>query len=1496
MGHVNDNGQSTAMDTIAMAQQFQDRLIAKRLPAWMGKVRASDFPLLKQALVTGLKSRQQLAKHWSNIESLDSFCTTRLNAALKKRFDTKLDAEKHFLRQWYTYTSPTHSYYTSRYPTLESDYYDVSLLSAAMSNFSKEQAAEGGQNVRNTLVDGPGAAITTPTALAFAGFCRELDLGGKYQRHLEAVLETNGQAQDKQGCKDWLADQYRSSLLVDAFKAHAEGVLRDAELELMVGLYTHGKLGLLEGASVVAKQLKAFGCHLQQIVVFDVIDEGLVYNSRKRVLVYIPGDRQGAWCTAKNLKLFAEKILGRRLREEGYRKFFERFVLQRDRAAFFARVEQEVGDVSDSATPELEQRMKVYPTPLFEHLATMRIDQIKGDAAMFATPVADIDRDVALAKNARRHAQGAALLAVAGLFIPVVGAALLAVMAWELLSEVFQSIKDWREGDTEEALDHLVNVGKDLVLFATTTAGVVAVRTLWARSVMVDSLVPAVLEDGSERLWNQDLAPYVSEPPPAQATVDESGIHRLGEQAWIEMEGHYYPVYSEAQSDDWYLQPYENHAPLLEHNGAGAWRLWSERPAEWRGRERMFRRLGAAYGSLSDQQIEQVLLAQGLEEDHLRAMHVFANAPEAELTDTVNRFVLANRIVELRNRLQAGLSVTDQALLEEAKDLPGASGLEGEALAERVWDQRRTLLQRLYDKSNATDDASVQALRRDFTSLHRLAAEQLLSGASDGDRQLLEETGRVPLTLAQAARQRALRIRVARVFEGLFIDAPQTLDLARGVIKLIDTLPGAPQGRHWVLFEGDGLLTPHSANEAHETIHLSHQEGVFVLRDERGHALDQPGELFEVLADAFTETQRRAMNIGEPFAQQLRQTLAEHVASRRVELAEVLGREQPTPSFLVPLRLDDGRVGYPLSGGRRVFGFGSPRSLVAKLRYLYPSFSDEEVGNWLRAMRESNQDLQSTLDDLEAQYELLRSTLTDWQREGYLRFERGSRYHMRKELIRCWRLLIPEQPKPLEEKTGYRFSLRGLDVTALPDLPEPISFAHIAAMDFHSMKLAHLPDGFLRAFPKLAALEITHCKLQRFSLMKGLRERLRVLDLSDNKIRLDSEQVQLLNECKSLVYLNLSRNPLNQQFSVTGMDRLTTLVLRNAHMHYMPIGVELHQALYELDMMGNNLKALPEGFTDSSLWRQGRVRFESKSLDVSLEETSAWYRPDDGKVPPRLLWQDRVDADDREEMTRLWHFMVSQPDSSDYVDLLGRLVQSEDFAHDSTARDLAYRIFDMLEVMEEDETLCKQLLAAAEIRTCGDNALLRFSDLEIWVQAWEAERGEYEVDPEPGLLHLGAQLWRQSALDDYARRFVIDMPGEVDEVEVVLAFRVRLFDDLDLPGNRSRIRFSGAVGDIDQGVENARRTILTNQTEDTLLLWMVEQRFWTKYLERSYGSKLKLPRRFRDREQALSRQEGSEQALEALQKEVDQWRLDQLLALTKAAMRRVTPGWRLPVL
>ncbi|EKT4468720.1 hypothetical protein QEL93_004156, partial [Pseudomonas putida] len=137
-----------------------------------------------------------------------------------------------------------------------------------------------------------------------------------------------------------------------------------------------------------------------------------------------------------------------------------------------------------------------------------------------------------------------------------------------------------------------------------------------------------------------------------------------------------------------------------------------------------------------------------------------------------------------------------------------------------------------------------------------------------------------------------------------------------------------------------------------------------------------------------------------------------------------------------------------------------------------------------------------------------------------------------------------------------------------------------------------------------------------------------------------------------------------------------------------------------------------------------------------------------------------------------------------------------------------------------------------------------------------------------------------------------------EEVEVVLLFRGRLFTDLDLPGEQSQMRFENTIEElegIDKAINDARTRILADQSEDTLALWMVEQPFWTKYLQHAYGSKLKLPTGFRKEEQALSKNNAPAEQFEALQNRVDQWRLNRQLSLTTAAMARVTPGWRLPV-
>lgn len=59
-----------------------------------------------------------------------------------------------------------------------------------------------------------------------------------------------------------------------------------------------------------------------------------------------------------------------------------------------------------------------------------------------------------------------------------------------------------------------------------------------------------------------------------------------------------------------------------------------------------------------------------------------------------------------------------------------------------------------------------------------------------------------------------------------------------------------------------------------------------------------------------------------------------------------------------------------------------------------------------------------------------------------------------------------------------------------------------------------------------------------------MAERLQVLDLSNNQIGPEGGMPALLQACRSLVYLNLSHNPLRSALSVADMPRLNALMLR----------------------------------------------------------------------------------------------------------------------------------------------------------------------------------------------------------------------------------------------------------------------------------------------------------------------------------------------------------------
>ncbi|MDF9619180.1 NEL-type E3 ubiquitin ligase domain-containing protein [Pseudomonas entomophila] len=1482
----------TSVDTLAIEQAYQDRLIARRLPSWMSELSPVQFDVLSEALKTSLACQQGLDAAFTPVQGIDAFTRPLLQQALAERYKVDQAVDTLFFRQQYFYWANEGGQVAGRYPLQGTDDYETPLLEAALCNFTVQEAGSNGQPRRNAVVDAAGTALAHPGAQGFAAMCRELDLGRRYQEHLAGVLDAGaGQAANGQGIKALLTQLYQANLVIDACKAKVDGVLTEAELALVIGLYRDGQPGTLEGAPVIARQLQAFGCDLQQIVVLDVVDKGWLFDTSRRVLVYIPGDPQGPWSARDDLEDFARRVLGMRLRNVEYQRFFRRFVRRRDSQQFFTKVEERLGDVAVWATRDLDERMRAYPAALFEHLADAHIARIKDDAAMIAPPVAQLDRALQVAHDKRLAAEGWTLLGLAGLFVPQIGVALLAVMAWDLLKETFHAVEDWREGDTRAALDHVLSIGKTVVVTGVTVAGVLAVRRAWN---VVDELVPARMEDGSEKLWSGDLVPFCSEAPGSEATADDQGIYRLGDQHWIRLLGHYYPVIQRASDEQWQLRPLQGHGPLLRHNGAGAWRVWSEQPSEWEDSHVMFRRLGGAFDSLDDARIDQALAIHGLEASDLRRLHVYGQAPQAELVDTVSRIVLADRIAALIGQLRAGAMIDDAPLYAKARGLSGAEQMNDQALAEHLWAQRRSLLQQLYDEQFPTTDAT-QLLQRDFASLHRLAAQALLREASDEDRQSLLDNRKVPLAMAQAASTRTRRIRAARALEALTLDTPQSLDLVRVVLRLLEKMPGAATSPRWQLFDADAgepLLTTGGTGRE---LQLVHREGVFQLRDRNGGAIGAPGELFTVMGRGFSTEQRDMLGIGEPFASLLRGALARQALGQRQIVVEALGLDRPPTSFLAPQRLDGGRTGYPLSGWRRWFGLASnrPRALAARLRDLYPAFSDAQIQQWLEQLQQEGRDADAQLGVLEEQHALLAKTLSAWRRKAFATSEWEARGEFMQGLMDCWRFLVPELGGDTPVMGGYLLTQTGSRLKQLPSIPVQLSFPHVSSLALRVMRLRSIPDDFLRAFPNLHTLEITGCNLQRLPLSLALSERLEVLDLSSNRITLDAGQALILAGCRSLIYLNLSRNPLRRPFSVLGMPRLNALLLSRTEIADMPYGVMEAPRLHTLDLSDNSINMLPEGFHQSRLWRAGRVHLFGNLLAAPDQAVIAWNAVAGSQVPMQLRWLDLVDTELRDEMAAVWDLLEGEADSEHFFHLLGELTTSADFRGEFSARYLAARLLRMMQLMRENTELKQELFDNSVVTRCEDSATFRFSDLEVRVRVWRAEQGKLPGQREQVLLHLGGQLWRLQRLDELAWAHAEIMPtAGVESLEVALAYRIDLQGELDLP-----VEFDGMlhrrVANIGRAdTVRARNWIVTAQTEEAISAWMVELRFWRQYLESTFAERLRVPQSDHDQLDDLLARNAPDEAIDRLQARIRQREHDTLLALTREALARSAHTWR----
>ncbi|NVZ93070.1 hypothetical protein HX819_11875 [Pseudomonas sp. D6002] len=669
--------------------------LAQAAPDWLTSASADRRAQLKSArpkplawhkIATGEQHRQlrlRNASHWTaqnlvdqrlaQLQDAGAFAAPLLADALKTRFGLTLDVRTTCLRLYIPATIPWFPVKTGAART-----WTVSLLDAALHNFETPETQPDAFEAASEFITQPDAlghfqplpeikrSLSIP---AFTQLCRSLDLGARYTAYLEenlgitnAVVATVLQREVK-ACE-------RAALEVGLQLAHMKGDLDTLSHQALQGML-EGKPGMrLAGKPVRCHDLRMMSARLTGIVLFapDLERE----HGAVPVVAYVPDDPEHPIKQYTSTAAFTAELT-RQLRDANYQRFFSRFVAHQDRGFFFANLNNRLGQITwhpHSATdpqptwretphqrPNLQLSAPVIPGDLLTHLYQQKLNKILNDAKVIAVSTADVDQKARWALWDSFQQIATSLLNIAALviapFVPVLGEAMLAYMAYQLLDETFEGIVDWAEGQTTDAFEHLMGMVEALVQLGTFGAGGAIVagefRALLPQRTVafIDSFKPVQTPNGKTLYWKPDLKPYARKIPlPKDSTPDGRGIHQHQDQAVISLEGTAYVLNKAPAGEDFSLlhpdRP-EAYQPKAWHNRRGAWQTELDQPLYW-DRPTLLRRLGHMANSFSPQTLEQIRSVSNTPENVLRQMHVQREPMPALLEDTLMRFKIEQDI------------------------------------------------------------------------------------------------------------------------------------------------------------------------------------------------------------------------------------------------------------------------------------------------------------------------------------------------------------------------------------------------------------------------------------------------------------------------------------------------------------------------------------------------------------------------------------------------------------------------------------------------------------------------------------------------------------------------------------------------------------------------------------------------------------------------------------------------------------------------------------
>ena len=1161
---------------------------------------------------------------FEGLPELETYARKILADGIKNRFGLELDVDKTYLID--ARLIDTSSAIDGRQAV---DRATRSLLHCALHNFDAGAAQEHGMDApaaplkKSVIVDHRRFMGTVPitnqidfTAEAFADLCRTLDIGARYHDLVHAIYYPA--ATPRRSADEQALDVYRTlgNAEVSAFRQSLHFARLKGDIDR--DFYESALAQCLDTAAKATASITFSTMSLWEAELTGVLLITRQTNGQKCQALYIPEDDETPLKAFATLDaLFSE--LGERLRANA--GYLDKHIAERDKASVQSRLAGRLTPFGWSSRGLYERvsdpQAALYPsTRPFKHgfqemMALQKAERHEMDALYHAVPTEIVDRRTALAHRKLVFGRVLTGLNIAGFFVPGLGEAMLLLSLTQLAFEVYDGIDAWKNDERDIAYGYLVDVIENVALMAALATATKALNSSGAGAPAASEgverhapereriavLTPSFIEelqdvempDGQVRLWKPDLTPYRrSDALPDHLEPDALGLRHHQGKLWLDTMGDRYIVEHASATADYRVQhplgP-QRYAPPVLHNGAGAWLHVVDQPTTWSGTT-LLRRIGHLNAYFDESTLRSMLAITDIDEGELRRTLVKNQRLPALLEDTMQRFRLDETV--------------------------GHRAISSARFGEFT---------RAYDGLPTTRQPGTEVIRRVFPQLPPAVGEELVRNASVEERQLLN-AGKVPLGLAEEVRAYQQQIRLTRAYEGLYLNCVRSWDIDRLIIHTLQQLPQWPADTYLELRQYRFWPSQHASvgpmdASLRATVTCAHAGYIVHAAPLAGRPMRPLTNLYGALFEALPQVMVQ-LAVSDEAA--LRRLLQQN-ALPRAPLRQVLGMRPVKPGYRSPMRLADGRVGYPLSGGAAATGVSRQALLDAIAATGLPEHTRRSTEQILMMITSTGRTQVQVLDHLQQLLEQrleLQSRLDEWYEGIFSGSDQEALEHanVRTEIIQHW------YDSALEESNQHAAQL-SLNHVRLADIPMNLP-AHFtsrvrrlrligSAADNNSGWAQHerLLQCLLRQMPQLEELVITRpfelratpsSFLYSIGTISQHLPGLRVLTFTNQNIPLSAMHMAELSSLPELRRLDLSGNRFAQRDSPSLHQlSLDYLGLDDMQISQWPIGLggDALGRIAHVSLRNNNLRSLPTFLLDQPELALGGTMLSLEGNDIN---------------------------------------------------------------------------------------------------------------------------------------------------------------------------------------------------------------------------------------------------------------------------------------------------------